>query len=99
MGKFFVIPYMFIDDYIMINATEHVGGWLIIAHQHVPANTAGRGIDFELKHEVFAFLETPAQLALVGCVGNRHGDITKCTDFRRASEFPDRGGKLFRSSL
>jgi hypothetical protein len=31
---------MFIDDYIMIDTTEPVGGWLIIAHQHVPANTA-----------------------------------------------------------
>jgi hypothetical protein len=82
---------MFIDDYIMIDTTQ-LGGWLIIGHQHVAANTAGRGIEFELKQEVFAFLETPAQLALVGCVGNGDGDITKCTDFRRASKFPDRGG-------
>src|SRR5271163_3226584 len=86
---------MFINDYIIIDATEHVSGWLIIGHQDVAANTAGRGVKLKLAREIFAFLETPAQFALVGCVGNRHGNISKCTDFRRAPKFPDRRVKLF----
>jgi hypothetical protein len=51
---------MFINDYVLIDTTEHVGGWLITRHQHVAANPAGRGINFKLKREVFALLETPA---------------------------------------